>query len=118
MKLKSSLIMKHFLKCLKDHRFVIPYCVWCGSPAWPPVEKCYNCRSKVKLKRIKGPQGHLIEYATAYTKCGPVIFGVVDIDGIKLVGSLRPSITPQVGMNVKMVNCGLSTDDTPFYEFE
>jgi hypothetical protein len=25
---------------------------------------------------------------------------------------------PQVGMSVKMVNCGLSTDDTPFYEFE
>lgn len=118
MKLKCSLIMEHFLKCLKDHRFVIPYCSRCGSPAWPPVEKCYNCMSKVKLKRIKVPQGHLIEHTTAYTICGPVIFGVIEIHGIKLVGSLHPSTIPQVGMSVKMVNCGLSTDDTPFYEFE
>lgn len=59
-----------------------------------------------------------MEYTTAYTICGPVIFGVIEISGIKLVGSLHPSTTPQVGMSVKMVNCGLSTDGTPFYEFE
>jgi hypothetical protein len=46
------------------------------------------------------------------------MFGVIDIEGIKLVGSLRPSTMPQVGMSVKIVNCGLSSDDTPFYEFE
>ena len=118
MKSKCGLIMKQFLRCLKDHRFVIPYCSRCGSPVWPPIEKCYNCTFKVKLKRIKAPQGHLIEHTTAYTICGPVMFGVIDIDGIKLVGSLRPSIMPQVGMSVKIVNCGLSSDYTPFYEFE
>ncbi len=112
------MITERFLKYLRDHRFVIPYCSSCGSPAWPPVERCSNCMSKVQLKRIKVPQGHLMEYTTAYTICGPVIFGVIEIRGIKLVGSLHPSTMPQAGMSVKMVNCGLSTDGTPFYEFE
>ena len=112
------MITERFLKCLRHHRFVIPYCIKCGSPAWPPVERCYNCMSKVKLKRIKVPLGRLTEYSTAYTICGPVIFGVIEIRGIKLVGSLHPSTTPRAGMSVKMVNCGLSTDGTPFYEFK
>ena len=82
-----------------------------------PIDQCYFCMSRVKLRRIRSPVGSLIEYTTARNLCSPIIFGVVRINGIKLVGSLK-SISPQIGMRVKMINCGVSGEGTPFYEFQ
>lgn len=73
--------------------------------------------SRVKLRRIRSPVGSLIEYTTAHNLCSPMIFGLIEINGIKLVGSLK-SLLPQVGMRVKMINCGISVEGTPFYEFQ
>jgi hypothetical protein len=73
--------------------------------------------SKIKLRRIRFPVGSLIEYTTARDLFSPIIFGVVRINGINLVGSLK-SISPQIGMSVKMINCGVSGEGTPFYEFQ
>jgi uncharacterized OB-fold protein len=109
--------MEQFLNNLKGSRFAIPYCIRCNSPSWPPIERCNICMSRVKLKRIKTPVGHLIEHTTAYNMSKPVIFGVIELDGIKLVGSLH-SVAPYVGMGLRMINCGVSADGTPFYEFE
>jgi hypothetical protein len=48
----------------------------------------------------------------------PLKFGIVDIGGINIIGSLDSTVSPIVGMKVKMINCGISPDGTPFYEFD
>jgi uncharacterized OB-fold protein len=111
-----KLISEQFLRNLRRSRFAIPYCIRCGLPAWPPIDQCYFCMSRVKLRRIRSPIGSLIEYTTARNLCSPIIFGVVRTNGINLVGSFK-SISPQIGMRVKMINCGVSSEGTPFYEF-
>ena len=111
-----KLISEQFLRNLRRSRFAIPYCIRCGLPAWPPIDQCYFCMSRVKLIRIRSPVGSLIEYTTARNLCSPIIFGVVRTNGINLVGSFK-SISPQIGMRVKMINCGVSSEGTPFYEF-
>jgi uncharacterized OB-fold protein len=113
----TKLITEQFLCNLKRSRFAIPYCIGCSLPVWPPIDQCYFCMSRVKLRRIRSPVGSLIEYTTAHNLCSPIIFGVIRINGIKLVGSLK-SISPQIGMRVKMMNCGVSGEGTPFYEFQ
>jgi hypothetical protein len=49
---------------------------------------------------------------------GPLKFGIVNIGGINIIGSLNSTISPSVGMKVKMINCGISPNGTPFYEFD
>jgi hypothetical protein len=49
---------------------------------------------------------------------GPLKFGIVNIGGINIIGSLNSTISPSVGMKVKMINCGISPSGTPFYEFD
>jgi uncharacterized OB-fold protein len=48
----------------------------------------------------------------------PLKFGIVNIGGINIIGSLDSTNSPSVGMKVKMINCGISPDGTPFYEFD
>ena len=48
----------------------------------------------------------------------PLKFGIVNIGGINIIGSLDLTISPSVGMKVKMINCGISPNGTPFYEFD
>jgi uncharacterized OB-fold protein len=84
------MIVEKFLNCLKDSKFVIPYCDRCNAPAWPPVDCCYTCMSKVKLKCTKSLKGHLIEYTTSYHLSKPLVFGIIEIDGIKLVSIPLP----------------------------
>jgi uncharacterized OB-fold protein len=112
-----KLISEQFLCNLRRSRFAIPYCIRCDLPVWPPIDQCYFCMSRVKLIRIRSPVGSLIEYTTARNLCSPIIFGVVRINGINLVGSLK-SISPHIGMRVMMINCGVSSEGTPFYEFQ
>ncbi len=111
------MIRDKFLSDLKNRTFDIPYCGRCRSPAWPPVDNCYSCMAKVKLRRIKSPIGNLIEHTTTYNDSKPARFGVIEINGIKLIGSLCFSVQPYVGMSLRMTNCGVSDEGTPFYEF-
>jgi hypothetical protein len=46
-----------------------------------------------------------------------VTFGLVDMSGIKLLGSFDTSELRE-GQNVKMVKCGVRSDGTAFYLFE
>lgn len=112
------MIVEKFLNYLKDSKFVVPYCDRCNAPAWPPVDCCFTCMSKVKLKSTKSLKGHLIEYTTSYHLSKPLVFGIIEIDGIKLVGSVHSSVAPHVGMILKMRNCGISDNGTPYYEFD
>ena len=74
--------------------------------------------SLVGLREIRFPVGRLLEYTTARNISPPVVFGIISIDGIKIIGSVDSSVLPRVGIDVKMTNCGISSDGTPFYEFE
>ena len=74
--------------------------------------------SRVRLREIRTPVGHLIEFTTAYNMSRPLKFGIVNIGGINIIGSLDSTISPSVGMKVKMINCGISPSGTPFYEFD
>jgi uncharacterized OB-fold protein len=112
------LIFEQFINGLRKRRFALPYCIKCDLPAWPPVDRCYHCMSRVGLREIRFPVGRLLEYTTARNISPPVVFGIVSIDGIKVIGSLDSSVSPRVGIDVKMTNCGISSDGTPFYEFD
>ena len=48
-----KLISEQFLCNLRRSRFAIPYCIRCGLPVWPPIDQCYFCMSRVKLKKNK-----------------------------------------------------------------
>jgi hypothetical protein len=52
--------------------------------------------SRVRLREIRTPVGHLIEYTTAYNMSRPLKFGIVDIGGINIIGSLDSTISPSV----------------------
>jgi uncharacterized OB-fold protein len=110
--------MEKFINYLKENKFVVPYCYRCNAPAWPPVDCCYRCMSKVKLKRTKILEGHLIEYTVSYRLSKPKVFGVIEIDGIKLIGSVNSSVAPYPGMFLRMKSCGVSNDGTPYYDFD
>jgi hypothetical protein len=74
--------------------------------------------SRVRLREFRTPAGRLIEYTTAYNMSRPVKFGIVNIGGINIIGSLDSTVSPRVGIKVKMINCGILPDGTPFYEFD
>jgi hypothetical protein len=44
-------------------------------------------------------------------------FGIVDIEGIKVIGYLDSTVPLCIGTEVIMTRCGISLDGTPFYEF-
>jgi uncharacterized OB-fold protein len=111
------MILEEFIKNLKRGKFMIPYCMSCGSATWPPSDHCYLCASKTKLRRIEHLTGKLVEFTTSYHMGNRTVFGIIDIEGIKLIGSIN-SILPYVGMNVNITACGILSDGTPFYEFK
>jgi hypothetical protein len=44
-------------------------------------------------------------------------YGVVEMSGIKLIGSFD-TVELKEGIKVKMVRCGVTRDGTPYYFFE
>ncbi|MDQ3837970.1 MAG: hypothetical protein M3297_01735 [Thermoproteota archaeon] len=73
--------------------------------------------SRVRLRKIRAPVGRLFEYTTAYNMPRPMKFGIVDIEGIKVIGYLDSTVPLCIGTEVIMTRCGISLDGTPFYEF-
>jgi uncharacterized OB-fold protein len=111
------MILEEFLKNLKRGKFMIPYCISCNSATWPPSDHCYLCASKTKLRRIEHITGKLVEFTASNDMGSRRVFGVVDIEGVKLIGSIK-SLLPYVGMNLNINACGVLSDGTPFYEFK
>jgi len=60
--------------------------------------------------------GILLEFTNSYVKGKEGIFGLVEISGIKLVGSFGPHRLRE-GMKVRMKECGIMPDGTTFYSF-
>jgi uncharacterized protein len=91
-------------------------CGSCKIKIWPPSYYCPRCYSKTSLEIVK-TTGTLLEFTNSYVENTEVTFGLVDMSGIKLLGSFDTSEL-RVGQNVKMVKCGVRSDGTAFYLFE
>lgn len=108
-------MMQEFIEHLKKGEFRMPVCVSCGSKVWPPSHHCPHCLSKTSLKKIK-TTGSLIEFTSSRVKGKEGVFGLVEMAGIKLVGSFSDQQLKE-GMKVRMIGCGVKPDGTIFYSF-
>ena len=62
-------------------------------------------------------KGTLVEFAASHVKGREGIFGVVHMDGFRLMGSFGDAKLKE-GMKVKMSRCGLGLDRSPYYHFQ
>ena len=107
--------MQKFIEHLKKGEFRMPTCTLCGASVWPPSHRCSHCLSKTSMKKID-MTGILLEFTSSHIKGKEGVFGVVQMSGIKLVGSFSTTHLKE-GMKVKMKKCGIGTDGTAFYFF-
>jgi len=108
--------LERFIEVLKKGKFRLPLCVSCGVIAWPPSQRCPQCLSRTLLRRVE-TTGILLEFTSSHIKGKEGIFGVVEISGIRLVGSFSKAQLKE-GMKVRMTKCGIKLDGTVFYRFE
>jgi len=67
------------------------------------------------LRKIE-TTGTLIEFTSSHVNGKEGVFGLVEMSGIKLVGSFADSHLKE-GMKVEMTGCGIAPDGTAFYSF-
>lgn len=108
-------MMDGFFEHLKKGEFRMPVCQSCGSMAWPPSHRCPHCLRKTSLKKIE-TTGTLIEFTSSHVKGKEGVFGLVEMSGIRLVGSFGNQQLKE-GMKVRMTECGVKPDGTVFYSF-
>ena len=85
---------------------------------WPPSRNCKSCFRKTELKSVIN-EGTLLEFTTSYIGNTEVIFGAVEIRGIRLLGRLTPTTREfHKGMKVRLTGCGINNDGGIFYNFE
>jgi uncharacterized OB-fold protein len=108
--------MQEFLEYVKKGDFRIYVCASCKKKIWPPFKYCPKCLSKAHLLKIDG-NGVLLEFTFSHLKDTGGVFGIVEIGGIRLVGSIFGEPLRR-GMKVKMINCGINSHGSPFYHFE
>jgi hypothetical protein len=71
--------------------------------------------SKTRFKKKK-TTGTLIEFTSSHIEGKEGVFGLVEMAGIKLVGSFGDQQLKE-GMRVRMIECGVRSDGTAFYSF-
>jgi uncharacterized OB-fold protein len=103
-----------FVENLKRGVFKVPVCTRCDKKVWPPSTTCPACYSKTALKKV-GRKGVLVEFATSHVTGHEGTFGIVEMDGFRLVGSFD-SADLEEGMKVRMGDCGVR-DGAPYYFF-
>jgi uncharacterized OB-fold protein len=94
----------------------VPICGSCKTKVWPPSHYCPQCHSKTALEVIE-TSGTLLEFTNSSIEGMEGTFGLVDMSGIKLLGSFDTSELRE-GQKVKMVRCGVRSDGSTFYFFE
>ncbi len=109
--------MEEFYASIRRGKFKIPICNSCKKNVWPPSQYCPSCLSRAQLK-IVVKTGTLVEFTKSHIGNTPVIFGVVEICGVRLVGRLS-QVSPEFrsGMKVRMARCGIDGDGNVFYDF-
>ncbi|MDQ4100786.1 MAG: zinc ribbon domain-containing protein [Thermoproteota archaeon] len=96
--------------------FRLPICTWCKTKVWPPSYHCPRCLSSTSLQ-IVDTNGILLYFSKSYLKDLEGCFGLIDMDGVRLIGSFE-TVELKEGLRVKMVKCGLKPGGTPYYFFE
>jgi uncharacterized OB-fold protein len=109
-------LASEFLKSLQKGVFMVPVCTSCGEKAWPPAARCPSCLSETKLAKVS-TAGKVVELAVSHVKGHEGAFGIVELDGFRLVGSFGDAKLKE-GMKVKMSKCGIGPDGSPYYHFE
>lgn len=104
-----------FARNLEQGRFLVPVCTRCGKKTWPPSSTCPLCYSKTKLRKVND-RGVLVEFASSRVKGREGFFGIVEMDGFRLMGSFQTGKLTE-GMKVRMVACG-KKDGAPYYLFD
>jgi uncharacterized OB-fold protein len=107
--------MKRFYDFIRKGEFRVAVCKQCRRKIWPPSEFCYYCFSATRLTKIK-TTGRLIESTASHIYGKEDLYGLVDMKGIKLIGSLSTNVTN--GMKVRMVECGIRENGCLFYRFD
>jgi uncharacterized OB-fold protein len=95
----------------------VPVCSSCRTKVWPPFPDCPKCLSKASLQIID-TTGILVEFTNSYVKGMEGTFGLIEMSGIKLIGSFKTSSQLTEGIRVKMTRCGITSDGIAFYFFE
>jgi uncharacterized protein len=108
--------LQEFIEHLKKGQFRLPVCTSCKVKVWPPSRYCPRCLSKTSIQ-VTDMCGTLIHFTTSYLKGREGCYGIVEMSGIKLIGSFE-SLEMKEGTKVKMVRCGVMPDGTPYYFFE
>jgi len=70
---------------------------------------------KTSLQRIE-TTGTLLEFTSSHIRDKEGIFGLVEMSGIRIVGSFDSSRLEE-GIKVKMSGCGVRSDGTTYYNF-
>jgi uncharacterized protein len=108
--------MEDFIEFLRKGQFRLPVCTSCKNKMWPPSNFCSLCFSKTSLEVID-TTGTLIHLTKSYFKGTEGYYGLVEISGIRLIGSFDKPDLPE-GARVKMIRCGMGQDGGPFYVFD
>jgi uncharacterized protein len=101
---------------LRKGKFLVAVCSSCKFKVWPPSKYCPQCHSKTALETVE-TSGTLIEYTRSYLVGKEGTYGLVDMSGIRLIGSFDTSELVE-GQQVRMLKCGVNPDGTTFYLFE
>jgi uncharacterized OB-fold protein len=109
--------MQEFIDSLKRGEFRLPICNSCRAKVWPPSYHCPGCLSKTSLQ-VVDTNGVLLYFTTSYLRGMEGCYGLIEMAGIKLIGSFDKLLELKDGLDVRMVRCGLKPDGTPFYFFE
>jgi uncharacterized OB-fold protein len=109
--------LQEFIDSLNRGEFRVPVCNLCNSKVWPPSYYCSGCLSKTSLQ-IVDTKGTLLYFTTSYLKGIEGCYGLVDMAGIKVIGSFDELLELKEGLQVKMVRCGLKPNGTPYFFFE
>jgi uncharacterized OB-fold protein len=107
--------MRRFYDFIRRGEFRVAVCKGCRRKIWPPSDFCCYCFSATRLTKIR-TTGRLIEFTTSHIYGKEDLYGVVDMKGIKLIGSLSTKVT--TGMKVRMVECGIRENGCLFYRFD
>lgn len=108
--------LQEFLEWLKKGKFKIPICSFCKSKVWPPSRYCPHCLGKTSLQEVE-TTGIVLEFTSSHIKDKEGLFGLIEMSGIKIVGSFENNLQLKEGMKVKMSGCGVMPNGTAFYHF-
>lgn len=108
--------MKDFIDYLVNGEFRIAFCNSCSKKVWPPSYFCSNCFAKTELKKFE-TVGTVLEFTTSHVNSSQGTFGIVDLDGIRIVGAISGELLYE-GIEVRMTSCGIAQDGSVYYDFE